>query len=218
MKQREETSTSISSHYHNIFSPTPFIERNLTRPRLRGLVLLALVQISSKDTLYGANSGQDANTKTNVLPVQAATLVQAPGLVSQEGTQPNDASQVRDCQSSGASIGQLCKLRLQPVVGLFALLLGLGLLSSSLTLEARGLGFGLDVLVEEFGRDSLDGGGVDVDERRGGGGLVGENLGRLGSSSLCLISERVLSEGTEMPRGILTSSGACLGPVAAISA
>ena len=57
-------------------------------------------------------------------------------------------------------------------------------------------------------------GNIDVNEGRGRGALVGDNLGGLGGSSLSSCQLRLVLDECQM-RQKLTSSGDCLGPLAA---
>lgn len=186
-----------------------------------GTALLALVQIPSKDTLRRAHAGDDTGTDADGLPVQLALLVQTPALVAQVRTQADNSSKVGNDKTSGAAVGQARKLLDQPVVGFPGLggsgvTLSLLLAGLLLSLDASRLGLGLDGLVEELRVDGVHGRQVNVDEGSGGGGLSGDDLGRLRSSGLDEgLAGDHFWEGfwswTHLLRGLLGSAGSNIG-------
>lgn len=132
------------------------------------VVLLALVQVSAQDGLDDADTSEDANTQADGLPVEPAALVQAPGLVAEEAADADDADKVGNDDAAGLAVGEGGELAGEPGVGLaglcggvllrlFGLELGLvgGLAGLVLAVEARGLGFGLDLLLEEVRGDGV---------------------------------------------------------------
>lgn len=153
--------------------------------------------LPSKDTLNNTNNAQDSQSKTDLVPAQAAALVQVPGLVAEEARQTDDAHQVADNEGAAGTVAEVAEPFGQDVVGLAGLgsglLLGelclgasllLGLLGLFLVLDARSLGLGLDVLLPKVGRDGPHGGCVNVNQRGGAGALRGLDLRRGRSGSL----------------------------------
>lgn len=168
----------------------------------RLLFALGLVEVSSEDGLGDADDAEDADAEADVLPGEAAALVEAPGAVAEEAGERDDACDVGEGEGAGGVVGEGGELAGEPGVGAAGLCGGLllgevgfgaGLL---LAVDAGGLGVGLDVLLEEVGGDGADGFRVDVDEGRGRGGGVGDDLGRLGGGGL----EDVMSVSCEMRR------------------
>ena len=157
--------------------------------------MLSSGNLPSEGTLNNTHSGNNTGANAGSLPAELAALVEAPGLVAQDGAQADDGGEVGGDDALALAVGQGGDLGAQPVVGAASLALsGLLLLPSPvaggggvpLRLHARRLRLGLDVLLQEVRGHGADGPAVDVDQGagRGGGGLVGDDLGRLGRGAL----------------------------------
>lgn len=155
-----------------------------------------------------------------MLPPKSATLIQTKSLVAQPPAQANKGKGIRDADGSLRSLAHIIKLLGEPVVRLAALVLGLLLRKISLgacagskflglfTLQTRGLGFSLDLLLAKVGRNGADGGRVDINE---GGSRSGcrNNLRGLGGGSLGVSAgkSRCVTQGTNLLGSLLGALG-----------
>lgn len=160
----------------------------------------ALVQISAQHGLDGTHARENAEPDAGALPVQSAPLVQTPGLVAQVRADADDGGEIRNGQRAGAPVRQAGELADEPVIRAAGLFRGRGrggpgTLSGALGLLFRrrrlglalyplGLRLRLHVLLEEVGRHGAHAGHVDIDERRRGRGLAGDDFDGLRSSGL----------------------------------
>lgn len=119
-----------------------FKKQKKNRQNLR-TTLLALVQISPKDSLGRPHARQDAQAHPRVLPVQTALLVQAPCPVPQVGADADDGGEIGKGQRAGGPVRQAGELLDEPGVGLAGLFGGLLLGVLGLGLGGSGIAFQL---------------------------------------------------------------------------